>query len=88
MDVFPVYTRHKNLIKVWLKLSMDTLNVKYFRTEIFFSKHCIEPLFVNFVLNGLEESIQLGTIEYLSDAKCRWLIKKKSVARKKVEKHC
>jgi hypothetical protein len=87
MDVFPAHMKHRDLIKVWLDLSADTLKVKDFHPETFFFKHCIEPLFANLVLNGLEESIQLSNVKYLSDTKCRWLIKKKGLVWEKVEKH-
>lgn len=88
MDVFPAHMKHRDLIKVWLDLSADNSKVKGYHSETFFFEHFIELLFVNFVLNGLEESIQLGNIEYLSDTKCRWLTKKKGLMREKVEKHC
>ena len=42
-----------------------------FHSGTFFFKHCVTPLFVNFVLNGLAESIQPGNPEYLSDTKRR-----------------
>jgi Group II intron, maturase-specific domain len=88
MDVFPAHTKHRDLIKVWLDLSADASKVKSSYPETFFFEHCVEPLFVNFVLNGLEESIQPGNIEYLSDSKRRWLVKKKSLVREKVVKNC
>jgi hypothetical protein len=69
--VFPVHTKHKILVKAWLKSFVYVKKFKHNSSEIFSYEGGVRPLLANFALNGFEEIIQPEKLGYLSEIKRR-----------------
>lgn len=87
MREFPAHSKHKLLIRAWLKAGIQFEKVVLSNHEGFPQGSVIGPLLANFTLNGLANAIKPDKIGYQNETKRRWLIKK-GLSKEEVNKQC